>query len=68
MDDTQYRIALQKLGLNQSSGARWLGISLSQSQNYARRVTPVPQPIARFLRLVINLKLTAEEAAKLMKE
>jgi len=68
MTHNQYRAALKKLGLSQRKAAPWLGIALRTSQAYALGESPIPEPVARLMRLVINLKLPLDEAAKLMTE
>lgn len=66
MTNNQYRTALKRLGLSQRKAAKWIGVSLRTSQNYALGMTPIPEPTARLLRLVINLKLPHDRALKLM--
>jgi DNA-binding transcriptional regulator YiaG len=65
MTRNQYRAAIERLGLSQVKAARWLGITVRTSQNYAMGHTAIPEPTARLLRLVIALKLPPEEATKL---
>ena len=60
MTDQQYRTALQRLGLTQERAANFLDISLRTSHGYANGA-PVPEAIAKLLRLMIRLKLKPED-------
>ena len=53
MTATQYKAAIKHLGLSQVAAGRWLGISKRQSQSYAIGEYPVPEPVAKLLRLMI---------------
>ena len=53
MTANQYKAAIKQLGLSQVAAARWLGISPRQSQSYAIGEYPVPEPVAKLLRLMI---------------
>ena len=65
MTAEQYRAALERLGFSQIRGGKWLGIAGRTSQNYANGATPIPEPTARLIRLVLKLKLTPDQASKL---
>jgi transcriptional regulator with XRE-family HTH domain len=56
MTPTQYRAALQQLGLSQREAAQMLGISLNSSNGYANN-RPIPEPVAKLLRLIVRLGL-----------
>ena len=60
MTRNQYRAALDQLGLTQGSAAEWLGISIRSSHGYANG-EPIPEPIAKLLRLCVRLKLKPED-------
>jgi len=66
MDKDQYRAAIERLGLNAEDAATWLGVSRRASFNYQAGVNDIPEPVARLLRLVINLNMSPQRAAKLM--
>lgn len=61
MTPTQYKTAILSLGLSQERAGDWLGIGRRTSQGYALGESPVPEPIAKLLRLVIRLKLRPED-------
>jgi transcriptional regulator with XRE-family HTH domain len=54
MTPHQYRAALQQLGLSQREAAQILGISLNSSNGYANG-RPIPEPVARLLRIFVYL-------------
>ncbi len=60
MTAKHYREALERLGLSQGSAAEWLGISIRSSHGYANG-EPIPEPIAKLLRLCVRLKLKPED-------
>ena len=61
MTATQYRAAIASLGLSQERAGDWLGISPRTSQGYALGEYPVPEPVAKLLRLVVKLGLRPDE-------
>jgi hypothetical protein len=61
MTPTQYRTAIRALGLSQERAGLWLGIGKRTSQGYALGEYPVPEPIAKLLRLIVKLKLNPED-------
>lgn len=56
MTPTQYRAALDRLGLTQAGAAEALGVSIRSAHGYANG-KPIPEPIAKLLRLMVRLKL-----------
>ena len=60
MTANQYRIALDALGLSQDAAADFLGIALRTSHGYANG-SPIPEAIAKLLRLMVRLKLEPKE-------
>ena len=58
---TQYRAAIAKLGLSQERAGLWLGIGKRTSQGYALGERPVPEPVAKLLRLMVRLKLQPDD-------
>jgi hypothetical protein len=54
MTAQQYRAALKKLGLTITGGAKAIGLGPRQSQRIAAGTSPVPEPVARLLRLMIE--------------
>lgn len=61
MTANQYRKAIEALGLSQHRAAEFLGVSPRTSQGYALGEYPVPQSIAKLLRLMLKLKLRPED-------
>ena len=61
MTPTQYRSAIKALGLSQERAGDWLGIGRRTSQGYALGEYPVPQPVAKLLRLMVKLKLKPDD-------
>jgi len=53
----EYERLLAALGLNQSSGARFLGISSRTSRRYAAGEVEVPASAVKLLRLMLHLRL-----------
>jgi hypothetical protein len=60
MTAAQYRKALDQLALTQGAAAKWLGISIRSSNGYANG-EPIPEPLAKLLRLCVRLKLNPED-------
>jgi hypothetical protein len=60
MTPTQFRKALADLDLTQDGAAKWLGISIRAAHGYANGA-PIPEPIAKLLRLMVRLKLRPED-------
>lgn len=60
MTPKQYREALERLGLSQGAAAEWLDISIRSSHGYANG-EPIPEPIAKLLRLCVRLKIKPED-------
>jgi hypothetical protein len=61
MTPTQYRTAIEKLGLSQVRAGAFLGIAPRTSQGYALGEYPIPEPVAKLLRLMIRLGLQPED-------
>jgi len=62
MTANQYRAALTKLELSIVGAAPYLGISRRQSQRIAAGESPVPEPLAKLLRLFIGHGIDPKEA------
>jgi hypothetical protein len=54
---TQYKSAIKALDLSQERAGVWLGIGKRTSQGYALGEYPVPEPVAKLLRLCVKLTL-----------
>jgi hypothetical protein len=67
MTRLEYLAALRKLGLTPhgQATARALGLSLRQCQRIAAGVSPVPNPVAKLLRLALSRHVTAGELERL---
>ena len=60
MTTSQFRKALDDLGLTQGGAAEWLEINIRTVHGYANGA-PIPEPIAKLLRLMVRLKLKPED-------
>ena len=61
MTPSQYRAAIKTLGLSQERAGDWLGIGRRTSQSYALGETRIPEPVAKLLRLTVELKLDPDD-------
>lgn len=61
MTPTQYKAAIKALGLAQEAAGVWLGIGKRTSQGYALGEYPVPEPVAKLLRLCVKMNLKPED-------
>ncbi len=63
MTPKQYKAAIKALDLSQERAGDWLGIGRRTSQGYALGEYPVPEPVAKLLRLCVRLKLKPEDVS-----
>jgi hypothetical protein len=61
MTAAQYKAAIKALGLSQERAGDWLGIGRRTSQGYALGEYPVPEPVAKLLRLCVRMKMNPED-------
>lgn len=61
MTAVEFKRSVDEIGLNVSTSAPFLGISLRQAQRIAAGEYPAPLAIVRLLRLMIAKKITAEK-------
>jgi hypothetical protein len=61
MTPKQYKDAIKTLGLSQQRAGEWLGVAPRTSQGYALGEYPVPEPIAKLLRLMVKLGLKPDD-------
>lgn len=54
MNSTEYRQALQQLGLSQRAAAKYLGITERHSRRFADEELPVSLPVIMLLRLMLD--------------
>lgn len=66
MTSHQYREAIAALGLNQAEAASLLGVDARTSRRWACDERDVPMTVARFLRLMLALKLTPARVHKIL--
>jgi hypothetical protein len=57
MTAAQYRAAIDRLGLNMSQAGRFLGVSPSTAQRYAKGKGEIPECIALLLGLMVQFKI-----------
>jgi DNA-binding transcriptional regulator YiaG len=67
MTHEDYRAIISQLGLSQAGASRFLGVNEVTSRRWATNKQTVPEPVARFLRLLVAAKISPEKAAKLLK-
>jgi len=61
MTPTQYKRAIEQLGMSQLAAGRFLGVSKNTAQRYASGETEVPVSIALLLRMMIEAGIAPEE-------
>lgn len=61
MTAEQYKRAIKALGLSQERAGTWLGVSMRASQGWALGEHPIPEPVAKLLRLMLRLKIKPED-------
>jgi hypothetical protein len=61
MTTNQFNAALDKLGLSIVGSSPYLGISRRQAQRISAGECPVPEPVAKLLRVVINHQIDLQE-------
>lgn len=61
MTPNQYKKAIEALGLSQVRAGEFLGVSPRTSQGYALGEYPVPEAIAKLLRLMVKLGLKPDD-------
>ncbi len=61
MTPAQYKTAIAKLGLSQQRAGDWLGVGQRTSQGWALGEYPVPEPVAKLLRLMVKLDLKPDD-------
>lgn len=64
MNADGYRAALDTLGLNQTTGAKFLEIGPRSSRRYAGGELPVPPMIAMLLTLMVQMGLRPQDVER----
>jgi hypothetical protein len=64
MTSNQYRKALAEINLTQVGFSRLIGIGERTAQSYALDETPVPNPVAILLRLMMHGIITEEDIVR----
>lgn len=65
MTGSEFRAALEKLGLLQGEAAAFLGISIRTANNYANGRVPIPESIDKLFRLMAAHEVKVSDFAKL---
>jgi hypothetical protein len=65
MSKTQYRKILDQLELTIVGAAPVFGISRRHAQRFASGEAPIPEPMAKLLRLMIKRNISVEEIKKI---
>lgn len=68
MNPTEYRMALDRLGLSQSQAAELLGVDPRTSRRYALGERSIPPPTAVLLRLCVSRPELTQVVATLSRE
>lgn len=66
MTASEYRNALERLGLTQVAGARLLGVDDRTSRRWALGERDVPEPAARFLNYLMATGKSGEKALRVL--
>jgi DNA-binding transcriptional regulator YiaG len=61
MKKTEYRKAIEAVGLSQVKASEFFGVSRKTSPRWARGESPVPAAVAKLLRVMIHHKLSPQE-------
>ena len=61
MTPAQFRSALAKLGLSQLAAGHFLGVEGRQVRRWLAEEHPIPESVAKLLRLMERLKLRPED-------
>jgi len=61
MTPAQYRAAIENLGLSQRAAGQFLGIDERQSRRWIAGDARVPESAAKLLRLMVRLKISADD-------
>lgn len=64
MTSAQFRQALSALGLSQGEAAKFLGVNLKTAWNWANDAAPIPEAVAKLLRVMVSKGITAAELGK----
>lgn len=59
-----YRKAIEKMGLTQEGAGDVVGLSPRQAQRVVSGHSPVPRPVAKLINLILQRKITVEEATE----
>jgi hypothetical protein len=65
MTKTQYRKAIAAVGLSQVKASKFFGVDRKTSPRWARGESPVPDAVAKLLRVMIHYELSPQEVDKL---
>jgi hypothetical protein len=61
MKKTEYRKAIAAVGLSQVKASKFFGVDRGTSPRWARGDTPVPDAVAKLLRVMIHHHISPEE-------
>jgi hypothetical protein len=67
MTPADYRATLAALGLTHAGAAELVGVATGTSHSWAYRRRAIPEPVARFLRLLIAAGITPQQVMALLK-
>lgn len=61
MTPKQFRAAIATLGLSQGAAAEFLGVSLRATHGWANDDAPVPEAVAKLLRVMVDKSIAPAE-------
>jgi hypothetical protein len=60
----QYRKAIEAVGLSQVKASVFFGVDRKTSPRWARGESPIPESVAKLLRVMIHYKITPADVEK----
>lgn len=68
MTPEQFRDLEARLGLNDQTMARLLGVTDRTVRRYTSGSAPIPEPVSRLLRLMLIMRLAPDQVLSLLRE
>jgi DNA-binding transcriptional regulator YiaG len=67
MKKTEYKRAIDAIGLSQVGASTFLEVSRKTSPRWARGESPIPGAVAKLLRIMVHRRITPDEVNELEK-
>lgn len=61
MTPNQFRKAIAAMGLSQGEAATFLGVTIRTVNGWANDATPIPEAVAKLLRVMIDKRIAPED-------